>query len=29
MQQIDGLEQASNIIEQALKIGIPAGTRSQ
>jgi zeaxanthin glucosyltransferase len=27
MQQIDALEQASNIIEHALKIGVPAGAR--
>ena len=29
MQQIDGLEQASNIIEHALKIGVPADTQSR
>lgn len=29
MQQIDGLQQASNIIEHALKIGVPADTQSR
>lgn len=29
MQQIDGLEQASNIIERELKIGLPTGAQSR
>jgi zeaxanthin glucosyltransferase len=29
MQQIDGTEQASNIIEHALKIGVPADAQSR
>jgi hypothetical protein len=29
MQQIDGLEQASSIIERELKIGLPTGAQSR